>query len=659
MSESSLSLFQASQSRIAAGELDVVGLINAASQLAAQGHGDLALALYKSWLLANPDNPIRYAAAFNCGSHLLGEGDLAGARDLLGLAVTANPDFFPARLNLASAHERLGALELAQQEWQQVITRLALVTRENISLKVLSFKNVARTLRGTEAAENALKQAVELDPTQRELVQHWVSTRQARCVWPAVAPVGTLSAGDVRRMMAPLSMSMLVDDPLLQFATARADSMHAIRSGLSLRTMGHWPPPADSTKGKLKIAYLSSDFCNHAVGYLISDVFEFHDRGRFEITVYNLGEKTDDAIQQKIRSKVDRWVDIRAMGDKEAAAMIVGHGIDILLDMNGHTNYQRIKLLALKPAPIIANWLGYPGTMGTDFHDYIIADDFIIPRSHEGFYGEKVLRLPCYQPNGRLQQVPAPVKTRAELGLPEDALVFCCFNGAVKITEPVFSRWMQIMSKVPGSVLWLRGSVGDTDERLRCEAAKRGIAPERIAFLPFIANSEYLACHRYADIFLDTFPYGAHTTASDALRMGVPIVTLAGLGFPSRVCGSLSRAAGMPDLICETPEDYIALAIELGNNRERRDEIRRCMAEQLPHCMLFDPAGLTHELEQLFESMWAGYCAGVVHKPEVRNLKSQQDVGADYDHKEMDFVQFKEYERRARLAMEYDKSGMS
>lgn len=646
------SSFQMFQSKILAGELDVVGLINAAGQLTAEGSEDLVVTLYKSWLEANPANPVRYAAAFNCGSQLLSNGNLQEARDVLAQAVAANPDFFPARLNLANAYERLGTPQLAIEEWQQVIARLAPLTRDNISLKVQAFKNIARTFRGTEAAENALKQAIELDATQRDLVQHWVSARQARCVWPALAPVGALSAADVLQTIAPLSMSMLVDDPLLQFAAASADSMHFIRTGLSSRTMGHWPPAAGAARDKLKIGYLSSDFCNHAVGYLVSDIFEFHDRRRFEISVYNIGEKTDDAIQQKIRGKVDRWVDIRGVGDKEAAAMIVKDGIDILMDMNGHTNYQRIKMLALKPAPIIANWLGYPGTIGTDFHDYIIADDFIIPQSHEGFYSEKVVRLPCYQPNGRLQEVPAPAKTRAELGLPEHALVFCCFNGAVKITEPVFSRWMLIMSKVADSVLWLRGSPGDTDERLRREAAARGIAPERLAFLPFIANTEYLACHRYADIFLDTFPYGAHTTASDALRMGVPIVTLAGLGFPSRVCGSLSIAAGMPDLICETPEDYVRVAIELGNNHGWRTQIRDRMRQQLPNCLLFDPGRLTAELERLLEGMWADYCNGFVHRPVLRNPRFMPSVGAASD-----FVDFKEYQRRRCLAVKYDERG--
>ena len=653
VSEPILAFVQAVQRRIETREMDVVGLINAASQLTAAGQGELAVHLYKLWLAANPDNPVRYAAAFNCGSHLLSNGDLEGAKEFLGRAVAANPDFFPARLNLANAHERLGAGDLAQAEWQQVIAQLASVTRENVSLKVQALKNIARTSRGTEAAEEALKQAIELDPTQRELVQHWVSVRQARCVWPAVAPVGALSADDVRRMMAPLSMSMLVDDPMLQYATARADSMHAIRTGLGCRTIGHWPAPADAARQKLKIAYLSSDFCNHAVGYLASDIFGFHNRRRYEISVYNIGERTDDAIQQKIMSQVDRWVDIRGVNDKPAAAMMVGHGIDILLDMNGHTNYQRTRLLALKPAPIIANWLGYPGTMGSDVHDYIIADDFIIPSSREGFYSEKVLRLPCYQPNGRLQQVPAPAKTRSELGLPADGLVFCCFNGAVKITEPVFSRWMRIMSQVAGSVLWLRGSAGDTDERLRREAAQRGIAAERLVFLPFIANTQYLACHRHADIFLDTFPYGAHTTASDALRMGVPIVTLAGLGFPSRVCGSLSRAAGMPDLICETPDDYVALAIRLGNSSELRNEIRRRMAEQLPTCALFDPAALTARLEQLFEGMWSDYCAGVTHRPASSGIERHLDGCGIADCIGADFVRFEEYQRRRRLAAEY------
>lgn len=601
-------LFAENIQKIESGGLDLIGLIAAADSLSRAGQAEMSVVLYKFWLLANPDHPVRYAAAFNCGSQLVAQGDLAAGRRFLEQAMESNPDFFPARLNLAAVMERMNEVEGALATLRSMTARMEAVSRSNIDHKVLALKGIARIQRGTAEAESALRQAIEIDPTQAELVQHWINNRQSRCIWPVLEPVGRLNVDDLRQMMAPLSAAVHVDDPELQRTAGRNYVERALHDD-PIRTAGPWPVPADPRRDRLRIGYLSSDLCNHAIGYLMTDVFGSHDRGRFEVRVYNIGERNDDALQKKIMSQVDHWADIKAMSDKAAAAMIVRDEVDILLDINGHTNYQRTRLLACKPAPIIVNWLGYPGTIGSDFHDYIIADEFIIPPRFESFYDERVVRLPCYQPNGRLHAVAPPAKSRAELGLPESATVFCCFNGAVKITESVFSLWMTILGRVLGSVLWMRGSAGDTDDRLRSEAARRGIAPERLVFLPFTSNSEYLSLHHHADVFIDTFPYGAHTTASDALRMGLPIVTLAGRSFPSRVCGSLSIAAGMPDLICETPADYVALAVDLGNSPQRRQEIRRRMATALPGSILFDPARLTRELEALLEAMWSDHCA--------------------------------------------------
>lgn len=599
-------LFAENIQKIENGELDLVGLIAAADSLSRTGQADMSVVLYKFWLLANPEHPVRYAAAFNCGSQLVAQGDLAAGRKFLQQAMDSNPDFFPARLNLATVMERMNEVEGALTTLRSMAARMEAISRPNIDHKVLALKGIARIRRGTAEAESALRQAIEIDPTQAELVQHWINNRQSRCIWPVLEPVGRLSIEDLLQTMAPLSAAVHVDDPELQRRAGRNYVERVLRDD-PVRTAGPWPVPANPQRERLRIGYMSSDLCNHAIGYLMTDVFGCHDRGRFDIRVYNIGERNDDALQKKIMSQVDYWADIKDMSDKAAAAMIVRDEVDILLDINGHTNYQRTRLLALKPAPIIVNWLGYPGTIGSDFHDYIIADEFIIPPQFESFYDEKVLRLPCYQPNGRLHAVPPPAKSRAELGLPEGGTVFCCFNGAVKITEAVFSRWMSILNQVPDSVLWMRGSAGDTDDRLRSEAASRGVAPERLVFLPFTSNTEYLSLHRHADVFLDTFPYGAHTTASDALRMGLPIVTLAGQSFPSRVCGSLSIAAGIPDLICDTPADYVALAVDLGNNPQRREEIRRRMAVALPNSTLFDSSLLTAKLEALFEGIWAGY----------------------------------------------------
>lgn len=634
-------------------QLDPAGLIGAAEALNRDGQAGQAVSLYEVWLLANPAHPVRHIIAFNCGSQLLQAGDVAGARKYLGQAIESNPEFYQARLNLASSYERTGETDAAVAEWQQVIERLAPVNQLNINLKIQSFKNVARVKRSAEIAEAVLRQAIELDPTQPDLVQHWVNRRQGRCVWPLLEPVGALSVRAVLERMAPLSMAAFSDDPLLQLAVARAYSAQMQGAAAEPRVLGDWLAPSARPE-KLKVAYLSSDFCQHAVGYLMSDVFENHDRNRYDITVFNIGERNDDPIQKRIMGEVDRWVDIRGVPDKMAARQIVAQGIDILIDMNGHTNYQRTALLAMKPAPVIANWLGYPGTMGSRDHHYIIADDFLVPSEFESYYSEKVLRLPCYQPNGKLYPVPHLQATRADLGLPETGVVFCCFNGSVKITEPVFARWCVILASVPGSVIWLRGSPDDDfAQRLRAEAARRGIDPGRLVFLPFRSNTEYLGCHRHADLFLDTFPYGAHTTASDALRMGVPIVTLAGLSFASRVCGSLSRAAGLPDLICNTPEEYVTRAIELGNSPEALAGMKQRLAESLPACDLFNAPKLVRHLEGLFETMWGEYAAGTIRRPNASWPGFDHCIPPDATRVDSNLVPHPEYERRRRLNAEF------
>lgn len=603
MSESG-KLFLEAIRKIEIKELDLMGLISLAEPLAKGNQAEDAVVLYKFWLLANPTHPLRYAAAFNCGSQLVALGQLEEGREVLLQSIAANPDFFPARLNLAAVQERMGDSDNALATWHAIATRLGNVNRSNIDSKISALRNIARVRKGTADAEAALRQGIELDPGQVEMVQHWVNNRQTRCVWPVFEPIGTLAVADQKEMLAPLSASMNDDDPDQIREVAQNYVKQELR-GMQYLAAGPWLPPANPKRDKLRIGYLSSDLCNHAIGYLMTDVFQHHDRNRYEISVYNIGPRTDDPLQLKVMGHVDRWVDIKDVPDKAAATMLIRDGIDILLDINGHTNFQRTKLLAMKPAPIIANWLGYPGTIGSSFHDYIIADDFIIPASHERHYSEKVVRLPCYQPNGAWHPMREPSRSRLELGLPEEGIVFCCFNGTLKITPQVFSRWMSILNGVPGSVLWLRGTADDAHVHLRREAESRGVAGERLVFLPFQSNTEYLASHRYADIFLDTFPYGAHTTASDALRMGVPVVTLAGNTFASRVCGSLSRAAGLPEMVCESPRQYTELAIALGSDPERLRMLKGKLFESLPACILFDSRLLVTELEKLFDTMWA------------------------------------------------------
>jgi len=287
-----------------------------------------------------------------------------------------------------------------------------------------------------------------------------------------------------------------------------------------------------------------------------------------------------------------------------AARRIAADGIQILVDLNGYTREARLKLVAMRPAPVIVNWLGYPGTMASPYHHYIIADDWIIPEDSELYYSEKVLRLPCYQPSLRDRTVATPRPGRRGAGLPEDAVVYCCFNGTHKISRFTFERWLMVLSRVPGSVLWLLGSTEAANERLRDYTASRGVARERVVFADKLANPYHLARYELADLFLDTAPYGAHTTASDALWTGVPVLTLSGRSFASRVCGSLVRAAGIPEMICTSAEEYVERAVALGSDRAQLQELRERLRGGRDSCTLFDMPGLVNRLEGLYQQMW-------------------------------------------------------
>jgi predicted O-linked N-acetylglucosamine transferase (SPINDLY family) len=371
-----------------------------------------------------------------------------------------------------------------------------------------------------------------------------------------------------------------------------------------------------------------SDLREHAVGFGLTDLFETHDRGRFEICAYYCGIDRVDPTQLRIKNSTDRWCDINKLSDEQAARKIAEDGIDILIDLNGYTKDARTKVFAHRPAPIIVNWFGFPGSMGSPYHHYIIADPYIIPEGNEMYYSEKVLRLPCYQPNDRRRHV-ADKPVRSDEQLPEDAFVYCSLNGMQKITPPTFHNWMTILNQVPGSVLWLLAGTPESNSRLRQIAEQSGVSPERLVFAEKKANPEHLARYKLADIFLDTRPYGAHTTAADAMWMGIPVLTVPGRGFASRVCASVVRAAGMDDLICSSADEYVARAIGLGRNPHTLSALKRKLMAGRDTCLLFDTPQLVRRLEDLFGQMWREFENGSLPAPDLTNLDIYHDIGVE------------------------------
>ncbi len=277
-----------------------------------------------------------------------------------------------------------------------------------------------------------------------------------------------------------------------------------------------------------------------------------------------------------MKAVIDVWRDITTLSDLDAAKQIMADEIDVLIDVNGYTKLARTKIFSYRPAPVIVNFCGYPGTMASPVHQYIIADEQIIPPGNEVYYTEKVLHIPCNQPVDR-KRVIGPRPTRAEYGLPENAFVFACFNGMQKITAAVFSRWMTILTETPGSILWLLGGSDAVNQRLRELASAAGVDPSRLHFASKVPNPNHLARIAIADLFLDTFPYGAHSTASDSLTMGLPVLTVPGKSFASRFCSSIVKSAGIPELICATPDDYVRQAIALAKDRD-------ALAASAPRC---------------------------------------------------------------------------
>ena len=650
MSESA---FLSNLQKITGEGLGLAELITAANSLTAAGQPGLAEQLYRIWIGFNAEHPQLCVALFNCSGLQSQAGDAEGARASLERAVAINPDFLPAYINLGGVLERAGAADRAIETWRAAATRPAAITGQTVTYVVTALKQIARVLSDhhkLDLAEPALQQCLSIQPGQREVLEQYLAMRLGQCKWPAVAPWEGADRKSLVAGMHPLSMCAYTDDPMLQLACAARYVKESCADPASLE-LDRRAAPIELKGRRLRVGYISSDLRDHAIGYLMAELFEVHDRDAVEVFAYYCGRPGTDALNTRIKAAVEHWREIRDLSDAEAARMIAGDGIDILVDVNGHTRDSRTGVFALRPAPVQVNWLGYPGTMGSPFHQYIIADEWLIPPGSEIYYSEKVVRLPCYQANDRKRVVHPERPTRADQGLPEDAFVFCCFNGSQKINRFTFDRWAQILHRVPNSVLWLLDCGEQTQERLRQAAEQRGIDRGRLVFAGKLQNSFHLARIPLADLFLDTVPYGAHTTASDALWMGVPILTISGRSFTSRVCGSLVRSAGLPEMVCSTPEDYVEKAVALAGAPEELKSLRARLEAGRATCDLFNTEQLVAKLEGLYRQMAAEHRRGAAPTPDLRNLERYHEVGVELDHEGQEMVAVADYEGLYRDAL--------
>lgn len=418
---------------------------------------------------------------------------------------------------------------------------------------------------------------------------------------------------------SPFCLLSMNDDAGLHRAAAEIEAARIQRlviSGAGRGAYTSWPRAAEAVAaGRIRVGFVSADFRTHATSMLAVRTFEQLPRDRFEVVLYSHGADDGSALRERMVAAADRFVDCTEMSATEQAQQIHDDGIALLVDMSGYTGNTRIGVFALRPAPVQTLWLAYPSTLGARFVDYIVGDPILTPMEHAEDFTEHIAQLPvCYEPTDPLREHPEP-SSRAQAGLPEDAFVFACFNQSYKITEDVFSRWCRILERVPGSVLWLLVPQEDIQAALRLRAAERGIDAQRLIFAPFVTPSEHMARLPQADLFLDTFPYGAHTTCSDALWMGLPVLTQLGRSFSARVAASLLAAVGLPELAVDSPEAYEESAVQLATVPGDLQRARRHLADKRLELPLFDNERFTGELGALFERMVVRWRDGLPPAP--------------------------------------------
>lgn len=577
------------------GQLTLLQLFETANYFSELGQGPLTAVLYQTWLKRNRTSH-DHMANFNLGVMLFSLGDLVGAQEAYSRALQQAPDFLQPRFNLGLTHEKLGNSDAAIAQWLRIETQASPSNPEQRPFLLLALNNLGRHYedcgRMAEALASLTK-SLSIEPMQPDVIHHWVFLRAKQCVWPVYQPLPGLDETLLKQYTSALAMISLSEDPVQQLAAAR----QYVKDKLNLNVPSLAPTQAYGHK-KLRIGYCSSDLCLHPVAMLTVELFELHDRERFEVYGFDWSREDGSALRARVIGAMDHFERIHTLSDEAAAQLIRQHEIDILIDLQGQTLGARANMLAYRPAPVQITYLGLPATTGLPFIDHVIADRFLIPESATAYYTEKPLYMPdLYQVCDRQRQSSVP-PSRASCGLPDDAFVFCCFNNNYKFTPEVFGSWMAILRRTPGSVLWLLSDNPWAQDNLRQQAIGAGIAADRLVFANRALPPDYLARLAVADLFLDSYPFNAGTTANDALWMGLPVLTRCGQTFASRMAGALLTAAGLPELITLTPQAYEDKAVELASNPALCARLKQQLALVKAGGVLFDTPRFVRHLEE-------------------------------------------------------------
>jgi predicted O-linked N-acetylglucosamine transferase (SPINDLY family) len=568
--------------------------------LALQGDGqhERAIAAYRAALAAQPG----HRQALGNLAHLLCRLlDHAAARELCEEYLRRFPDAdATVWVDYAICQHHAGDYGGAERSF-----RRALAIAPDDALILTNLGSVLIDRDDVEHAEALLARAAARDPSLLYPSSLLAHCRAHLCQWDGLTDLhasilAQLDAGSDQPVNAFAALSIPMS-PAMQLRVARRWARNLVPP------MGALAPPVAGARGavRLRIGYVSSDFRTHAIASLLAEVWERHDRARLETHAYSIGPHEASPLRVRIEAAFEQFVDCSGETAGQVARRIRADGVDLLIDLNGYTTHAKSELFALRPAPLQLSWLGYLGTLGAPWYDYVITDRFVTPPAAQAFFSERFAYLPeCYCPSDTRRPVAAAAPARAACALPEQGLVFCCFNSSYKILPAVFEVWMRLLGAVSGSVLWLAPCSATTAANLRREAAARGVNPARLVFAPRVGLPEHLARHAHADLFLDTAPYNAGTTANDALFMGVPVLTCAGETMASRVAGSQLNAIGLPELVTTRLADYEALALALARDASLLQGYRARLAANRATHPLFDMARFTHALDDLLLAAW-------------------------------------------------------
>lgn len=604
-------------------------LLIQAIELQTAGRLDEALALFNICLQNNPNDA---AALYSVGVILLKQGKAVQALPLLEHGVAVAPHFAPLWFVLGAVRQAVGQKEGALLAYDQ-----ALEVRPDYTEVLINSGALLRELMRHQEALERFNRVLTFDPNHQLalgncgiLLTEFKRSAEAvamfqrlltlnpdydyghgllsyerlhACDWTDFSALSeTIVAGVQagRRASKSLAFMALSDSAEDHQRCARTFSRHLFPAAPPLWRGERY------RHDKIRVAYVSPDLREHPVGHLIAGVLERHDKSRFETIAISLGIDDQSRLRSRMLKAFDRFIDARQMGSLQIAELMREMEVDIAVDLAGFTADSRTDVFAHRPAPVQVNYLGYPGTLGAEYMDYILADRFVIPPEHQHFYDERVVYLPdAYLPTDAGVRIAERTPTRAECGLPEKAVVFCSFSHDYKISPPVFDIWMRLLRQVPGSVLWLVSRNEVSQGNLRKEAEARGVEPSRLVFagrVPLV--EDHLARYRQADLFLDTHPYNAHTTAADALMAGLPVVTYMGNAFPARVAGSLLHAVGLPELATASLAEYEALALGLAMDPVRLAALKSRLQANLASQPLFDTDAFCRNLEATYMAMW-------------------------------------------------------